>query len=46
MQTKSGWWISKNVSQGQLKQALSALCRVSSLSFGKDLKFPLRQPAR
>ena len=46
MQTESGWWISKNISQGQLKQALRTLCRVSDLSFGKDLKFPLRQPFR
>ncbi len=43
-QTQSGWWISKNISQDQLKQALRNLCKVSGLGFGKDLKFPLRQP--
>lgn len=42
MQTKSGWWISKNISQDQLRQALRTLCKVSGLSFGKDLKFPLQ----
>lgn len=46
MQTKSGWWISKNISQDQLKQALRNLCRVSGLSFGKDLEFPLRRSRR
>lgn len=45
MQTTSGWWISKNISQDQLKQALHTLCKVSGLSFGNDLKFPLR-PSR
>lgn len=44
MQTESGWWISKNISTDQLKLALRALCRVSDLSFGKDLKFPLERP--
>lgn len=42
MKTKSGWWISKNISQDQLRQALRTLCKVSGLSFGKDLKFPLQ----
>lgn len=41
MQTESGWWISKNISTDQLKLALRELCKVSDLSFGKDLKFPL-----
>ena len=44
MRTKSGWWISKNISKDQLKLALRTLCEVSDLSFGKDLKFPLRHP--
>jgi len=43
MLTQSGWWISKNISQDQLKQALRALCKVSGLSFGTDLKFSQRQ---
>ena len=41
-QTASGWWISKNVSQDQLKSALRTICEVSGLTFGKDLKFPVR----
>jgi hypothetical protein len=41
-QTESGWWISKNISQDQLRQALRTLCNVSGLSFGKDLKFLLQ----
>jgi len=43
MRTESGWWISKNISKDQLKLALRELCKVSELSFGKDLKFPLEQ---
>ena len=39
--TTSGWWISKNISRENLIGALRALCEVSELSFGKDLKFPL-----
>jgi hypothetical protein len=42
LQTASGWWISNNISQDQLKQALRSLCDVSGLNFGKDLKFPVR----
>lgn len=43
MQTTSGWWISKNISQLQLTQTLRTLSKESGLSFGKDVKFPLRQ---
>lgn len=43
-QTGSGWWISKNISTDQLKLALRELCKVSGLSFGKDIKFPLERP--
>lgn len=42
--TTSGWWISKCISRDDLIRALRDLCEVSELSFGKDLKFPLRQP--
>jgi hypothetical protein len=41
-QTASGWWISKNISQDQLKSALRAICEASGLTFGKDLMFPVR----
>lgn len=44
MRTKSGWWISKNISQGQLQLALRELCKVSELVFGKDLRFPVERP--
>jgi len=44
LRTESGWWISKNISTDQLKLALRSLCKVSGLSFGKDLKFPLKKP--
>lgn len=40
-QTASGWWISKNIGQEDLKRALRALCRVANLTFGKDIEFPL-----
>lgn len=42
IQTKSGWWISKNVSRRQLGQALRTTCAVSKLTFGEDIKFPLK----
>lgn len=45
MQTESGWWISNNISQDQLKQALRTLCKVSGLNFGNDLMF-LQRPRR
>ena len=37
--TKSGWWISKNIGRSQLIGAFQALCSVSGLEFGKDLRF-------
>ena len=42
LQTASGWWISKNISQDQLKLALRAICDVSGLRFGEDLRFPIQ----
>ena len=39
MQTASGWWISKNISQADLKRALQALTHAAGLSFGEDIKF-------
>lgn len=41
LQTDSGWWISKNISQDQLKLALRTICEISGLTFGKDLRFPV-----
>ena len=41
MQTASGWWISKNIGQEDLKRALRALCSATQLSFGRDLRFPV-----
>jgi len=37
--TKSGWWISGNISQSQLISALNKLCNVAGLEYGKDLRF-------
>lgn len=42
LRSASGWWLSKNISQCQLKLALRKTCEMSSLTFGKDIKFPLR----
>ncbi len=42
LQTRSGWWISKNVSQLQTVSHLEALCTASGLEFGKDVRFPVR----
>jgi hypothetical protein len=39
MQTASGWWISKNIGQEDLKRALQALAQAAGLSFGEDVKF-------
>lgn len=41
MQTTSGWWISKNTGQEDLKRALRALCQTSGIDFGTDVKFPI-----
>lgn len=38
--TSSGWWISKNIGQDDLKRAMKALCRASGLKFGVDVSFP------
>ncbi len=38
--TASDWWISKCISKEDLNRALRELCRLSGLTFGKDLKFP------
>lgn len=42
MQTSSGWWISKNIGQDDLRRALRELCRASGLTFGVDVKFQYR----
>ena len=39
MKTASGWWISKNIGQEDLKRALRALCYVSGLKYGGDVIF-------
>lgn len=41
--TKSGWWISKNIGQEDLKRALRAICDAAGITFGKDLKFPIHR---
>lgn len=40
VQTSSGWWISKNIGQEDLKRALRALTQAAGLRFGEDVKFP------
>jgi hypothetical protein len=42
LQTASGWWISRNISEDQLKLACRKMCAVAGLTFGQDIKFPLR----
>ena len=39
VRTVSGWWISKNIGQEDLKRALKALAQAAGLSFGEDVKF-------
>ncbi len=45
MRTASGWWISKNIGQEDLKRALRALCMAADITFGKDLIGPLQVQA-
>ena len=40
LQTSSGWWISKNIGQEDLKRALRVLAQAAGLRFGEDIKFP------
>lgn len=40
VQTSSGWWISKNIGQEDLKRALRALSQAADLRFGEDIRFP------
>lgn len=40
VKTSSGWWISKNIGQDDLKRALRALAQAAGLRFGEDIKFP------
>lgn len=46
MQTASGWWISKNIGQEDLKRALRALSDATGLKFGSDVKFSLQRPLK
>lgn len=39
--TASGWWVSANVGQVDVQRALRALCDAATLTFGKDIIFPL-----
>jgi len=41
LQTASGWWVSANVGQADVRRALKALCDAAGLTFGKDVVFPL-----
>lgn len=41
MRTASGWWISKNIGQEDLKRALRALAQATALHYGKDVMFPV-----
>ena len=42
LKTASGWWISRNIGQEDLERALSALCSVSRLTYGRDVMFTAR----
>ncbi len=39
LKTKSGWWISKNISRWQLVSYLKALCSAAGLVYGEDISF-------
>lgn len=40
MQTESGWWISKNIGQEDLKRGVQALAQAAGLTLGEDIAFP------
>lgn len=40
MKTKSGWWISANISEPQFSTAFRLLANAACLTFGKDMFFP------
>jgi hypothetical protein len=46
IQTRSGWWISANVSEQQVTTAMRLLAEASDLAFGKDVLFPINAPRR
>jgi hypothetical protein len=39
--SQSGWCVSANVGEEDLRRGLVALCRAGSLKFGEDIRFPL-----
>lgn len=41
MRTASGWWISKNIGQEDLKRALRNLADAAGLTYGRDMIFPV-----
>jgi hypothetical protein len=45
MQTVSGWWISKNIGQRDLKRALRNLADAAGLTYGRDVIFPVTRCA-
>ena len=40
LQTRSGWWVSRNIGAEDLVRSLQALCRASGLHYGQDIRFP------
>jgi hypothetical protein len=42
VQTRSGWWVSANVGETDVRRGLRALCGAAGLKFGEDIRFPAR----
>jgi hypothetical protein len=40
IRTRSGWWVSANVGEDDVRRSLIALCRAGGLTFGEDVRFP------
>lgn len=40
LRTRTGWWVSANVGERDVRRALRALCAAAELSYGRDLVFP------
>jgi hypothetical protein len=43
IQARTGWWVSANVSEADVRRGVKALCDVASLSFGEDIVFPAQE---
>lgn len=41
IRARSGWWVSANVGEDDVRRSLIALCRAGGLTFNEDVRFPI-----